>query len=133
MSDSASATARILVTGNVVRDIYIYQGDRVFPDQHGKIAPHLSDKAGGAKGLYEMISAARPVDVVWGLQEPLSREALEPVYTLWTACEGGTKKEHEDAAKDKKPVKVWRVGQALGYGLGGAQAGALPKSLSENA
>ncbi len=129
MSDLSSATARMLVTGDVVRDIYIYQGDRIFPAQHGKIAPHLSDKAGGAKGLYEMIHAARPDDVDWGLQEP-SLEALEPVYTLWTACEGGTKKEHEDAAKGKKPVKVWRVGQPLGYALSGAQFGALRRSAA---
>ena len=51
MSDLSSATARMLVTGDVVRDIYIYQGDRIFPAQHGKIAPHLSDKAGGANRL----------------------------------------------------------------------------------
>ncbi len=89
----------------------------------------MNGQSRGAKGLYEMISAARPADVVWGLQEP-SLEALEPVYVLWTACEGGTKKEHEDTAKDKKPVKVWRVGQPLGYALGAAQSGALPKSAA---
>ena len=36
----------------------------------------------------------------------------------------------EDAPKNAKPVKVWRVGQPLGYALGIARSGALPRSAA---
>src|ERR1041385_393940 len=120
----------ILVTGDVVRDIYIYQGDRIFPAQHGKIAPHFSDRPGGAKGLFELISAVHPSAAQWGLKDSLSLDALQPVHTLWTACEGGTKNDQEDAAKDAKPPKVWRVGQPLGYALGVARSAVMDKSAA---
>ena len=107
----------ILVTGDVIRDIYIYQGDREHPAQTGSIKPHLADGLGGAWFLYELIK------YVWGNSthpgfEEVPPDSLHAMQTLWHACEGGTKKDHEDAPKNKKPDKVWRVGNSLGYGLG---------------
>ena len=124
------SSASILVTGDVVRDIYVYQGDRIFPAQQGKIAPYFADRLGGARDLYNLIAAVPSSVADWGLRVPRSLRSLQPVHTLWTACEGGTKKEHEDNAKDDKPAKVWRVGQALGYGLGLARSSALPASAA---
>jgi len=128
-SAAPPSSTTIVVIGDVIRDLYVYQGDRIHPAQPGKIAPHFSDQAGGAKALYDLLAAARPDGVAWGFRETISLEALRPVHTLWTACEGGTRKQHEDAGKDDKPKKVWRVGQALGYGLG-TQAGTPPKSAA---
>ena len=45
------ARATILVTGDVVREIYVYQGDRVLPNHPGEVPPHFRDEVGGAKGL----------------------------------------------------------------------------------
>ena len=80
----------ILVTGDVVRDIYIYQGDRVFPAQHGKVAPHLADQPGGAWGLYDLVEKVHGSRTFWGLNNPPTLKGLQPVHALWTACEGGT-------------------------------------------
>ncbi|MEI7937514.1 MAG: AAA family ATPase [Verrucomicrobiota bacterium] len=131
-SDSVGqpSTASILVTGDVVRDIFVYQGDREFPAQPGKIAPHFSDRPGGAKGLYELIAEVQRSATVWGLEDPSSLDVLQPVHALWIACEGGTKKDHEDAAKDAKPAKVWRVSQSLGYALGISRSGVLSRSAA---
>jgi len=120
----------ILVTGDVVRDVYVYQGDRVFPAQQGRIAPFLSDRPGGSKGLHELLSAARPGTVDFGLDEPLPLKDLQPVYTLWKPCEGDTKDVHQKAAKGSPIPKVWRVGQALGYALGAPKLVALRRSAA---
>jgi hypothetical protein len=107
----------ILVTGDVIRDIYIYQGDREHPAQTGNIKPHLADRLGGAWFLYELIKDLWAGGTHPGLEE-VTPDSLHAMQTLWQACEGGTKKEHEDAAKNNKPGKVWRVAKSLGYGLG---------------
>ena len=111
-----SATKNILVTGDVVRDIYVYQGDREHPAQAGSIEPHLADQPGGASCLFDLITSAWPGKTVCGL-EVNSGQNLPAMQTLWQACEGGTKKEHEDAGKDDKPKEVWRVANSLGYSL----------------
>jgi hypothetical protein len=122
----------ILVTGDIIRDIYIYQGDRIFPAQQGKIAPHFSDRPGGANGLCELISAVQSDAAELGVDVPSSSDKLQPVHTLWTACEGGTKKARENAPKDKEKPRVWRVSQPLGYALGVAWPSALPRSAAAN-
>lgn len=108
----------ILVTGDVIRDIYVYQGDREYPAQPGSIPPYFSDQLGGARCLFELIAAASGHKVSWGFQKQIERKSLQAVHTLWVACEGGTQKDHEDAGKDEKPKKVWRVSNSLGYALG---------------
>jgi hypothetical protein len=50
------ATARILVTGDVVRDIY--QATVFFPPRRARSHRALVRQAGGAKGLYEIIFSA---------------------------------------------------------------------------
>lgn len=123
------SSGSILVTGDVIRDIYVYQGDRKFPAQPGNIAPFFADRPGGARSLYEIIAAGAPASVKWGLQKTFPKSAIQPVHTLWSPCEGGTMKEQEDAPKSKKPPKVWRVSQSLGYALGVGNPGALTKSV----
>ena len=121
-SDTSPSFRSILVTGDVVRDIYIYQGDRIYPAQKGEIAPYFSDLPGGARGLFELIYKAQPSTTKWGLRVPRSLKGLRAVHVLWTACKGGTRKEDDEA------TKVWRVGQPLGYALSVAQTSALPRS-----
>jgi hypothetical protein len=118
----------ILVTGDIVRDIYVCEGDRILPAQKGKVAPHVLDCFGGAQGLYDLIHAVRP-DTALGLGKPRNLlKKLKAVHVLWSAFEGGTKKDHENAAKDVKIPKVWRVNRPLGYGLGRARLDLLKKS-----
>lgn len=111
-----STPKTILVTGDVVRDLYIYQGDREHPAQAGSIEPYHSDQPGGAKCLFDLIDAAWPGKTFCGLDLP-SGQTLPAMQTLWQACEGGTKKEHEDAGRGNKPEQVWRVANSLGYSL----------------
>lgn len=119
----------ILVTGDVVRDIYVYKGDRESPARPGQIAPFIADFPGGAKSLYRLIKEAYPNHTRWGLDpDPLPQNEFQSVHTLWVACAGGTKVEHEEAAKNKKPGKVWRVGEALGYTLGATRPVSLKAS-----
>lgn len=123
-----SLSPTILVAGDVVRDIYLYEGDRILPAQRGKIEPRLIPRLGGAGDLFELLSSVRLDAVKWGHQEPKSLEALQTVHTLWTACDGGTKREQDEAGKANKPVKVWRVKQSLGYTSDPGLTSALPKS-----
>lgn len=111
-----STPKTILVTGDVVRDLYIYQGDREHPAQAGRIEPHHSDHPGGAKWLVDLIATAWPQKTFFGL-DLAAGQALPAMQTLWQACEGGTPKEHEDAGKHDKPKQVWRVAKSLGYSL----------------
>lgn len=106
----------ILVTGDVIRDIYVYQGDRGHPAQAGSIEPHLADQPGGAACLFDLITRAWPGKTVCGL-DVKSGPNLPAMQTLWQACDGGTKQDHEDAGKGQKPEQVWRVANSLGYGL----------------
>lgn len=120
----------ILVTGDIIQDIYLYQGDRLFPSAAGKVAPVLTCKAGGAASLYELLDAALTGHVKLGLKIPNDLAALQPVHTLWHSCEGGTKEEHLNAAKDAPPPKVWRVAKSLGYGMDQNLPGILPRTIA---
>lgn len=131
--DGAPSPASILVTGDVVRDLYIYPGDRVLPAQQGKIAPYFADRPGGAAGLYALIATARPHVTFFGVQIRRSLAKLLPVHALWTACPGGTKQEAEDAGRKDRPSDVWRTDRALGYALGSTRPPALPKRRAADA
>ena len=117
LSEPNHPSPTILVTGDVIRDIYIYQGDREHPAQSGSIEPYLSDRLGGAWFLYELIKRTWPGQTDPGLEE-VPASTLHAMQTLWQACDGGTRVDHKNAPDHDKPAKVWRVATSLGYGLG---------------
>lgn len=111
----------ILVTGDVVKDIAIYKGDRITPSDSGRVRPHFSQELGGAMHLFKIIAAAVGLERARFAFAPLSHQEFSEfpdeltVHTLWKLQEGGLKKEHSETGKKDKPLKVWRVSEALGY------------------
>jgi hypothetical protein len=128
---------QILTTGDVVRDMYIYQGDTVFPSQPGKIRPHITDQLGGAKQLHEFISAAVGGSAVFGLEELSEAESQgkphPAAHVLWMSCPAGLKAENKELPKDKCLKDVWRVAKALGYALPRYPEGEPPLKRSSSA
>lgn len=114
-------TESILVTGDVVKDIFIYKGDRITPSDSGKVRPYFSAELGGAMNLFKIIDSTVAPGQAQFAFDRLSPEELNEfppeltVHTLWKLQEGGLKREYEETGKKDKPPKVWRVAEALGY------------------
>jgi hypothetical protein len=109
----------ILVTGDVIRDVAVYQGDRTFTFEQGTVPPSVIPTVGGARLLYKIIKAAAPPGkAVFAFEEPAAQDLPEELtaYTLWKPAVGGLKEEYENASKKDKPGDVWRVSGSLGYG-----------------
>jgi hypothetical protein len=117
----------ILTTGDVVRDIAVYQGDVVVPGDPGTVKPYSTERLGGARHLHEIIEKTVGKDrAFFGLvdiDKPENGRVYPATYTLWKPSPGGP--------KDKATAPVWRVGEPLGYDLLDSAAGEPPLRRSE--
>ncbi len=107
----------ILVAGDVIKDVAVYKGDHTSLSDNGAVSPHLSVTHGGAKQLHNIIQRAIGTKAKFAYKF-LSNNAMAfpdefAVYTLWKLQEGGLKKDIKESGK--KPSKVWRLTESLGY------------------
>jgi hypothetical protein len=101
----------ILTTGDVVRDIAVYQGDVVVPGDPGKVKPHLTERLGGARHLHEIIEETVGEDsALFGLDaiaNPDTSRQYPATHTLWKP----------GPVERGGPASVWRVEETVGYAL----------------
>lgn len=101
----------IVVTGDIVADHHIYQGERATPHSERDIGTLISAQVGGASLLHRLITQAckdLAASVHLGLQEP-NLDLLPPSmhgYALWAAVPSSP------GSKDR----TWRIDRMLGYG-----------------
>lgn len=108
----------IIVTGDLIRETHLYQGARRFASSDATAGFLIETKWGGAAMLHELIEAAQPGVSLLGLETdtaapwPTHLEA-QAVYSPSAA---GFRAD-PPPLPGEKPEKVWRVTQALGYGV----------------
>ncbi len=107
-------TKKILVTGDVLKDIHIYQGYRNYPRSNRAPATEKSEEKGGSYLSYSILKQLKsgttkiPFDILFGLQEEFL-SFLKPAQTgfaIW--------KEYKYDKDSNR--KVWRIEKKLGYG-----------------
>jgi hypothetical protein len=109
---------RIWVTGDVVREVEIYRGDREQLNYKslGTVNPLITETLGGARLLFGILQRCLPSYAVrFGLRLP-QPEAF-PQYltshTLYGLSDAGFASDNQQG----KESPVWRVERTLGYGL----------------
>ena len=119
-SENAAMTPRILVTGDLIRETHLYQGSRRFSSYAAASGFLVETTFGGAKLLHDLLESAEPGVSVLGLE--VDANAVWPshvdahaVYGPFTA---GFKSD-PPPPPGKKPDKIWRVAEPLGYGASG--------------
>lgn len=117
---TGTATADVCVTGDVIREVSIYQGDRLHPSQRseGGFAPLVTDSLGGAHLLFRILEASLPdKSIAFGLEVKVEDMPSDlTAHVLYRPSAGGEVKDREKKPKEMPPA-VWRVAQPLGYGL----------------
>jgi len=109
---------RIVVTGDVIRETHLYQGARRFASNDATAGFLIESKWGGASMLHELLEAAQPGVSLLGLE--IDTTAPWPTHLEAQAVYGSSTagfKSDPPTSPGKKPEKVWRVTQALGYGV----------------
>lgn len=105
---------KILVTGDVLKDVHIYQGYRSYPRSNRKPATEKSEEKGGSYLSYLILKQLgsnlnnEPYELSFGLNEDFLPK-LNPAqtgYAIW--------KEYNYERGSNK--KAWRVERRLGYG-----------------
>ena len=116
-SDKAVASPGIIVTGDLVRETHLYQGSRQSASNEVTSGFLVETKLGGANLLHELLEAVQPGISVLGLE--IDTHATWPSYldahAIYAPFAAGFKSDPPLPA-GKKPEKVWRVTEPLGYG-----------------
>lgn len=140
-----SDTISTIVTGDIVLDRHIYEGERATLGDHSTHGAHLVEETGGAALTYRLIQAVLAAEAAARKDGGKTGDALpEPGGPV---CRLGRNLPEETGArwpeqligyaswapypKPKSKDRVWRVSRAFGYGPPGDQAGAT--SLAQEA
>jgi hypothetical protein len=126
-SKTTNAPPQIIVTGDLVREVHVYQGSRVFASGETIAGTRVQPEWGGARLLHDILKAARPGISALGLE--INKEAEWPehldVHALYEPSPTGFKSD-PPLAPGEKPKKVWRVSHSPGYGFGSVVPPAEP-------
>lgn len=116
---------KIIVTGDLVREVHSYKGSRTYASQPPAEGTREIGHMGGAALLHELLDATEPGSSILGLSVDTKQEWPEHLtaYATYTAHLAGFKDDPKPP-RGAKPKKVWRVSAAGGYGF----ADAVPPS-----
>lgn len=116
-SGQAVTSPCIVVTGDLVRETHLYQGSRKSASNDVTSGFLVETKLGGANLLHELLETVQPGISELGLE--IDTHASWPSYldaqAIYAPFAAGFKSDPPLPA-GKKPEKVWRVTQPLGYG-----------------
>ena len=116
-SDKAVMNPSIIVTGDLVRETHLYQGSRRSASSDVTSGFLVETRMGGANLLHELLESVQPGVSVLGLK--IDTHATWPSYldaqAIYAPFPAGFKSDPPVPA-GKKPEKVWRVTEPLGYG-----------------
>ncbi|MEI8383234.1 MAG: AAA family ATPase [Planctomycetota bacterium] len=116
-SGKAVTSPSIVVTGDLVRETHLYQGSRTSASNDATSGFLVETKLGGANLLHELLETVQPGISVLGLE--IDTHVTWPSYldaqAIYAPSLAGFKSDPPLPA-GKKPEKVWRVKQPLGYG-----------------
>ncbi len=109
---------RIIVTGDIIRELHIYQGKRRSPWDDCATGTCERIEWGGAQLLQKILAQAQPGVSALGLQTDHTQPWPEHLkaYALFAESASGFKSDPSPAPGEKQH-KVWRITQALGYGI----------------
>jgi hypothetical protein len=129
MAPKATASARksILISGDVMADNHIYEGDRLQLGSGKRIGTYLRRTAGGARLLFDILDAVRTQDV----SKPNARtKASSPLFDLRLGLDTddldswppsfqsfGVWSPSPRTSRPDEKVNVWRLSKPLGYGV----------------
>jgi hypothetical protein len=131
---STNSNPKILVTGDLIREVHVYQGKRLYPSDDTTVGTRVRTEWGGANLLQSILEEAQPGVSALSLEidEKQNWPTHLSAYALYEESPLGFK--NDPLAPGEKPKKVWRVAQPLGYGAGfevpPVEPPAIPKSLS---
>ena len=108
---------RIIVTGDIIRELHMYQGKRGSPWDDCAAGTRERIEWGGAHLLQKILAHTQPGLSALGLQIDHTQPWPEHLkaYAVFAESASGFKSDPSPAPGEKQN-KVWRITQALGYG-----------------
>jgi hypothetical protein len=114
---STTSDTKILVTGDIIREVHLYQGTRSYPWHATPLGTRVRSEWGGASLVHSILETAQPglAELDFEIDENKEWPSHLTSYALYAESAYGFDSDPA-AAPGEKRKKVWRVVQPTGYG-----------------